>query len=309
MSFSYKRRRAYSTAGRNARLGRSMRRQFPGAARGAFSTANVSRAFARGRASTSRYSRAGSYTRWGLPAPARRSTAMVKQVKGLLAAKTRDAADVNLGITAYTGSVVGGLCSSSTVLGSAPYGSGLLQTDADEVLLNSLRIRGMFILPAVLLLDPTNHFASKVRRLIVWFNKPLQVAVSGGGTLPSLSEVLITTNVDSLPINDATNGGRFVILSDRVWDIGTNTFQSVTAAGSARVNGRIGVVYDYTVKIGRKCTFKAPSTPGAGAGGHYDAANATGLLSSGLLMMYTIYQTPSTCAVTDQFTRRLNYTG
>lgn len=286
-----------------------MRRQFPGAARGAFSTANVSRAFARGRASTSRYSRGASYTRWGLPAPGRRSTAMVKQVKGLLAAKTRDAADVSLGLTAYIGAVVGGLCTSSTVLGSAPYASGLLQTDADEVLLNSIRIRGMFSLPAALLLDPTNHFASKVRRLFVWFNKPLQVAVSGGATLPSLSEVLVSLNIDGLPINDATNGGRFVILSDRVWDIGTNTFQSVTAAGSARVNGRIGVVYDYTVKIGRKCTFKAPSTPGAGAGGHYDAANATGLLSSGILMMYTLYQTPITTSVTDQFTRRLNYTG
>jgi len=259
MSFSYKRRRTYSTAGRNARLGRSLRRQFPGAARGAFSTANVSRAFARGRASPSRYSRAASYTRWGLPAPGRRSTAMVKQVKGLLAAKTRDAADVNLGITAYTNAVIGGLCTSSNVTAAAAYGSGLLQTDADEVLLNSIRIRGMFVLPATLLLDPTGHYSAKVRRLLVWFNKPLQVAVSGGATLPSLNEVLVNLNVDALPINDATNGGRFVILSDRVWDVGTNTFQSVTAAGSARVNGRIGVVYDYTVKISRKFTFKAPS--------------------------------------------------
>jgi len=310
MSYSYKRTRPYSTSARNRRVGSSLRRQFPNAARGAFSSANISRAFARGRAATSGSVRMhrinGRLQRRGYPA---RSTAMVKQVKGLLAAKTRDAADVNLGITAYQQVLVPICVTSSSGINAAPYGSGLLQTDADEVLLNSVRIRGLFSLPAVLVLDPTAHFSAKVRRLFVWFIKPLQVATAAGANLPPLTEVLVATSIEGMHIADATNGGRFVVLSDRTWDLGANTFQSVLAEGSARVNGRIGIVYDYTVKIGRKTAFKAPSTPGAGAGGHYDSANATGQTSTGLLMMYTLYTCPNPTSITDTYTRRLNYTG
>jgi len=313
MSFSYKRRRPYSTAARNRGVQRNLRAQFPNARRGAFSSANIQRAFARGAAARPYAATAsvrmhrinGRLVRRGMP-----GSAMVKQVKGLLAAKTRDAVDVNLGITAYQSVVTAGLCTSSTTLASAVYGSGILQTDADEVLINSLRVRGMFLLPATLLLDASGHYSGKVRRLVVWFNKPLAIAVAGGVTLPPLTEVLTDLSLDALPLNEATNAGRFTILSDRLWDIGTNTFQSAIAAGSARVNGRLGIVYDYTVKVGRKCSFKAPSTPGVGAGGHYDQANATGQLGTGLLMMYTLYDSggaPST--ITDTYTRRLNYTG
>lgn len=238
------------------------------------------------------------------------SMPMYKRVKGLLDAKTRDATDISYANAALTlGTLVQCLTSSSN--STMAYGTGLLQTDADEVLINSVRIRGVLYNPARVVADPTGNVSSQVRRIVVWFNKPLNNANNGGTNFPGLLEVLAVSSIEAMPVQRNNNAGRFTILSDRIWDLGVNTFQSTAAAGHARVTGKTVQFYDYTVKVGRKCSFKTPSSPGAAAGGHYDLSQSAGQITTGLLIMYTLYA-PGSGGVTtihDIFSRRLNFTG
>lgn len=234
---------------------------------------------------------------------------MYKQIRGLLAAKTRDN-DTNRNVSSIASGAVYSYCvTSGGALGFAPSGSGLLDVDADEVLINTIRIRGVFTHPAVVVADRTNAVDSMVRRLVVWFNKPLLVADSAG-TLPPITEVLYAAGVSSLPIQNASNGGRFTILSDRTWNLGTNLLSASTAAGTHSVDGHNSHLYDYTIKVGRKVKFVTASASGASAGGHYDSDVTAGRVASGLLVVYTIpYSSPVGVLMFDQCSVRMNYTG
>lgn len=237
-------------------------------------------------------------------------TPMYKQLRGLLAAKTRDN-DTNRNVSAIASGAVYSYCvTSSGPLGFAPSGTGLLDVDADEVLINSLRFRGVITHPAVVVVDRTAAVDSMVRRLVVWYNKPLLVADSSG-TLPPITEVLNAAGISALPVQNASNGGRFTILSDRTWNLGTNLLSANTAAGTHSVDGHNSKMYDYTVKVGRKVKFVTASSSGATtAGGHYDSDVTGGRVATGLLVVYTIpYSSPTGVLMYDQCTCRLNYTG
>jgi len=226
-----------------------------------------------------------------------------RQIRALLASKIRDAADVarsNASITVTTGSCL----TSATDFGFAAAGTGLLFGDSDEVRINHVRFKGIFELSSALLLNPTGLINTVIRRIVVWFNKPLLVA-SAAATLPPITEVLVTDSVNSLEIGNASNAGRFVILSDRYFKLGTNTFQAVTAVGHARCNGANSIPYDYTVQVGRMCKYVAPSDI-AFAGGHYDSDSTVGRVSSGLLMCYTLFTGAQVAS--DVCRTRLNYT-
>lgn len=241
-----------------------------------------------------------------VPVPRAPSSTFNRQVRALLNSKVRDAADITRD-DALINATTAMCLTSGTDFGSAASGTGLLQSDSDEVRINWVRFKGRFDLLAALDLDPVGDIATVVRRIVVWFNKPLLVA-SAAGTLPPVTEVLVTNEADSLEYGKTSNGGRFVILSDRYFNLGTNTYQSVTAAGHARINGKISWPYDYTVKVGRMCKFKAPSSVDAGnGGGHYDSDNPNGQVSSGLLVCYTLFSGAQ--IATDFCVTRLNYTG
>jgi len=199
--------------------------------------------------------------------------------------------------------------SSSTAFATAASGTGLLDMDGDECLVNSVKIRGQFFNTAVLDLDTAGNTDSIVRKIVVWFNKPLLVA-SAAGTLPPVTEVLISDAPSSLFVTSASNGGRFTVLSDKTWTLGQNTFQSAIAAGGAVTNGRNNIIYDYTVKVNKSVKFKAPAVSGGGAG-HYDSDVASGQIDRGVLVMYTLYSTAaaSGAALTDNSNTRLNFTG
>lgn len=230
----------------------------------------------------------------------------VKQMKALIASKKKEAADVTRDTAGLAATTIACL-SSTTNFATAASGTGLFDMDGDEVLVNHVRIKGVFQNTATLDLDPVGQFDPVVRKLVVWFNKPLLVA-SAAGTLPPITEVLISDNISSLPVTDAANGGRFVILSDKKWNLGTNTYQAVTAVGHARNSGKTQQFYDYKVKVGKMAKFKSPSVSGTPAG-HYDSDVSPGQIDKGLLVEYTQVSSVATQTINNYETTRLNYTG
>lgn len=236
----------------------------------------------------------------------RRSVALDRQIKALIAAKKRDGSDITRDTASQTTTTISCL-TSSTNFATAATGTGLIDADADEALINSVRMSGRFTNGAVLDADPSTNVDTCVRKIVVWFNKPLLVA-SAAGTLPPITEVLVSDEIDSLPISAAQNGGRFVILSDKKWNLGSNTYQSATAAGHARCSGRNHQYYDYFVKVNKKCKFVYSSQSGSASGGHYDSDSGVGQVSTGLLICYTVVQLISPATVGATSVTRLNYT-
>lgn len=230
-----------------------------------------------------------------------------QQVKALIAAKKREAADVTRATASQSATTLAVL-TSTTDFATAASGTGLLDFDGDECLINHVRIKGILSNPAVLDLDAVGSTAVWVRMLVVWFYKPLLIA-SAAGTIPPITEVLITDAIASMPVTDAANGGRFRILADRKYCLGDNTYQAATAVGHARVTGRSVQFCDFTVKINKKTRFAAPAASGSTAGGHYDSDVAAGRVDRGLLVMYTQVASSSPQFPTVSLVTRLNYTG
>lgn len=229
----------------------------------------------------------------------------VRQLRALVASKKKDAADVTRDTASQTTTIC--CLTSSTASATAASGTGLLDLDGDECLINSVRFKGEYQNTATLDLDPAGDTDVIVRKLVVWFNKPLLVA-SAAGTLPPITEVLITDEINSLPVTAAANGGRFTILSDKRWNLGTNTYQAVTAVGHARVSGRSFQHFDYTVKVNKMCKFAASSVSGTPAG-HYDSDVIPGRIDKGLLVVYNMVIGGGVFTVADNTVTRLNYTG
>lgn len=243
------------------------------------------------------------------PMPRMRASTLETQVRALIASKKREAADVTRTTASLAAGTTISCLTSSTNFATAASGTGLLDMDGDECQINHVRMKGQFVNGAVLDLDPVGDCDTIVRKMVVWFNKPLLVA-SAAGTLPPITEVLIADTIDSLPVTDAANGGRFVILSDKKWNIGTNTYQAVTAVGHARVSGRTSQFYDYVVKVNKRCKFAGVSQSGSNPGGHYDSDVTPGRVDRGLLVCYT--QTSGVATgfnASEVSATRLNYTG
>lgn len=228
----------------------------------------------------------------------------VRQLKALVASKKKDAADVSRNTDPQTTTTLQCL-TSTTNFATAASGTGLLDLDGDECLINSVQIRCNFSNATTVLLDPTATRASMVRNIVVWFNKPLLVA-SAAGTLPPITEVLVTDSFDSLYVTPAANGGRFVVLSDKTFNLGINTVAS-TGGLASRVEGTTTRPFTYFVKVNKMCKFKANSVSGTPAG-HYDSDVAAGQIDRGLLVMYTMVIS-SGATLNIHNNTRLNYTG
>jgi len=230
----------------------------------------------------------------------------VRQLKALVASKKKEAADVQRDNAAQTGTSICCL-TSSTADATAASGTGLLDLDGDECLINSVHIKGSVDNQALLDLDPAGDADNFVRMLVVWFNKPLLVA-SAAGTLPPITEVLVTDSILSQFVTPAANGGRFTVLSDKIWNVGNNTYQSAIAAGHARTSGKNKHILDYTVKVNKMCKFAAPSVSGTPAG-HYDSDVAPGRIDKGLLILYKMVLQAGSSTLGTVINTRLNYTG
>jgi len=246
---------------------------------------------------------------------------LATQVRRLIAGKKKDAADVNRftasGISTST-RVIG--LTSTTNVATAASTTGLIQTDSDKAHINSVTIRGNYILKGLACTAAQAASAvpsARVRHLLVWFYKPATQA-SAPGTLPLVSEVLVSDAIDSLVVPDTQNQGKFAILSDRVYDLGRNLI-TVDAAGTPAYSmanqwGPNQLVINQTYKINREMSFAAPCTQ-TNPGGHYDSDSKPGLVSRGLLILYVLAAGGDGAAGTDAgvltsgiMNSRLNYT-
>lgn len=243
-----------------------------------------------------------------LRGPGTYEVSLQKQMRALVAAKKRDAADITRFNAANLAATTASCLTSSDLTASATSGSGILAMEGDECHINHIHMKGYFSLPATLELDPSGNTDVIVRRIVVWFNKPLYVA-DANGLLPPITEVLQSDSVNSMYVTDAANGGRFKVLSDRKWNLGQNTFQAVTAIGGhALHSGRTYQTFDYKVKVGKRVKFVSPSNA-AYPGGHYDSDYTAGRIDKGLIICYTLAVNNTNCVPVHGLVTRLNYTG
>lgn len=229
----------------------------------------------------------------------------MKRVRALIQSHTKDTdgVDRNLDLVS-TGTFSSCLTSGQDFL-TAPEFSGLLALSADGCSINRIQFRGRLILHAAPNLLGADLFSTQVRKLLVWFHKPLLAASDSAG-LPPITEVLVSDTIQSLFVTESANAGRFEVLYDRVWDLGEN---SISPDGTLRLVGKSLQYYDVDISVDLPIDFVAPSTPGF-LGGHYDSSVTSGRVSSGLLVLYTQVFAPTTSVkIYDACTTRINYTG
>lgn len=237
---------------------------------------------------------------------ARKGKSLVRQVKALIASKKKDAADVLRATVGTAANATTASCyTSSTDFATAASGTGLLDMDGDECLINSVRIRNRLEVDSVSTADPAGDSDILVRKLLVWYAKPLLVA-SAAGTLPPVTEVLVSDSIFSLKVTPAANGGRFQVLSDKTISLGMNIHSLTATQAYAVATGPNTKILDYTVKVNKMCKYAANGVSGTPSG-HYDSDVANGRIDRGLLVMYTLYHARQ--AFTDNSYTRLNYTG
>lgn len=229
---------------------------------------------------------------------------LARQIKALVAGKRKDAADVARNTAVQSATTISCL-TSSTDYATAASGTGLLDMDGDEALINTVTIAQEIKNFASVLLDPTASadVSDSIRTMIVWFHKPLLVA-SAAGTLPPVTEVLVTDSLHSLVVPDTQNSGRFTVLYDKYQDMGVNTVAVAATGAYPRVSGTNLREQQFTVKINKSCHFRTAGVSGTPSG-HYDSDVSPGQIDKGLLVMYIMVN--GSLAVNS--TTRLNYTG
>lgn len=235
----------------------------------------------------------------------RKQGAFVRQLKALVAGKRKDASDVNRSTAVQVATTISCL-TSTTDFATAASGTGLLDMDGDEALLNSVTISQELKNTCQVRLDSSTDFDSIVRTIVVWFYKPLLVA-SAAGTLPPITEVLVADNVESLYVPDTQNAGRFTILYDKNINIGTNTLAVAATGAYPRISGQNHKIHTFTVKIDKRCHFRVAGVSGTPSG-HYDSDVTQGQVDRGLLVMYNVVDISATGPNVTNITR-LNYTG
>lgn len=240
--------------------------------------------------------------------PRSKPGAFVRQLKALVAGKKKDATDVARDTAAQSATTVSCL-SSTTNFATAASGTGLFDMDGDEALINFVRIKQRI---SVACLEDTTPVAlpggMMMRTLVVYFKKPLLVA-SAAGTLPPITEVLVTDSAHALTVPDTQNSGRFNILYDKCDILGTNTVGAAAAGANPRINGVTLIEREFIVKVDKKSHFKVAGVSGT-ASGHYDSDVGPGQVDAGLLIMYCIpFQGDTNGTINHDITTRLNYTG
>lgn len=240
-------------------------------------------------------------------APKPKANAFLRQVKALVAGKRKDATDITRDTVPQTVTTLACL-TSSTAFATAASGTGLLDMDGDEALINSVLISQRITNNTVEDATPVGHTDTIIRNLIVYFKKPLLVA-SAAGTLPPITEVLVTDDVMSLPVPDTQNSGRFQIMCDRKYNMGINSVAVAATGTDPQLSGTTTRINQFMCKIDKKCHFKAAGVSGTPSG-HYDSDVSPGQVDAGLLVMYVlIYQAPGSGTLNVETDTRLNYTG
>lgn len=250
------------------------------------------------------------------------NNSLQRQVKSLLEGKRRDSPSVSYNLvmtspTTATAAVIASGCPTSTygmtaTTGFAPEGTGLIPCNADTALINSIRLKGSahYLVNGLVAAQIDGIEPVRLRALLVWFNKPA-LQPDNAGTLPPLSEVLESNQVDGLEHVSSANSGRFTILSDRVFNIG----KVANSAAGLVIDATLPLMhsFDYTIKVNKKQHYVSTAISGA-AGGTYDIDVDEGLVDKGLPVLYLIMDPGKGTAATEVVTvhyraqMRLNFT-
>jgi len=230
---------------------------------------------------------------------------LASKVRALIAGKTKDTEDVTRS-GAHTATTVSCL-TSSTDFATAPSATAIIKCDADEALINHVDVQQLYSLACLEDATPVGLKNALMRTIVVWFHKPLAVP-NASGTLPAVTEVLVTDALTSMPWSDTQNAGRFTILYDKTQSVGSNTVGLDGAASNARLQGDTTILNTFRVKVNKRQIY-FNSASGSNEGGHYDSDEPQGLVRAGLLCMYTLGLNQTTSGtMTVTCTTRLSYT-
>lgn len=239
--------------------------------------------------------------------PPKAGASLLRQMRSLIQSKKKDAPDVTRINGTMAGTTVSCLTSSTTVA-TAASGTGLLDMDGDSALINWVRIRANILNECLEDVTPVGIADALVRHIVVWYHKPLLVA-SAAGTLPPVTEILMTDDLRSLYVPSNRNAGRYVVLSDKTWNFGQNTVAVAATGAYPRFNGVCARQLDYVVKVNKNCHFMGNAVSGTPAG-HYDSDVVAGQIDTGLLCFYTMTVGANASGTLTSVTHtRLNYTG
>lgn len=249
-------------------------------------------------------------------------TKLDKQLRTLLAGKTRDAVDVYNNFALETDGNWASCLTSTTQTESAAVATGVVIADTDTAMINHVHTKG-YIHSEAIQITPTMLTQAlyvtnpRVRTLYVWYNH-MDTAPVPGGTLPSVLEVLKTATVNSHFVPDTQNSGKFTVLFDKVYTLHRNWILSGAGAGdsASAPTGTYIVNVDDVIKIGKRQHYasSAGTVLNTNAGGHYDSTGASGRVTSGLLIRYMILDAGEgnglfkAIRIGGQLTDRLNYT-
>lgn len=240
------------------------------------------------------------------------SSNLVKQVKALIHGKQKDSVATTRTAINITTPVVS--CLTSAVdFATAPQANGVISSDGDSALINSVRIKGYLMNQCVGQGSPTGVCDRVVRLIVVWFNKP-DIDASAGGTLPTMTEITSAAinnaaSIIDMPKDHSSTAGHFKILSDKTWNMGVSCFSNSAGLAYTQTNGVTRRLIDYTVKVGLKQVYKAPGAT-APMSGHFSSSLPQGQISKGLLVLYQCAnaEVASSGTITTDLQTRVNYT-
>lgn len=191
------------------------------------------------------------------------------------------------------------------VAGQAAYNQSIVASSADCANIKSIEVDGyMDIAPLAKVAGSSLEACVPVtvRELLVWYYKPIQQPVNNGVTLPPVTEVLLTDTVGSMYVDPAANAGRFKVLSDKRFKLGSNVY---VANLSLKETSIARVYVPHKIMIDKVQHYKAPPTD-TEKGGHYSSNFDEGLVSRGLCVLYYVSE-GNAGTFTASMTMRLQY--
>jgi len=235
-----------------------------------------------------------------------------KVVRGLIKGDTKQTAIVTSTGFSGSNSAAAFLTSSDTTwqpgAGSPVAAStqGLIESNLDSVTIKHVEIKGFFdVAPLATTaagLPATD--AIVVRELVVWYYKPTRDA-NNLGDGPVNTDVLVTGSVESMVVNDSANAGRFKVLSDKTFNLGSNVY--IVASNTMKETSKQRVDFERKIVINKVQHYKVPPTD-TNKGGHFDSDVDAGQITRGFPVLYYLV-TGNAGTFTSSISFRTTYVG
>lgn len=165
-------------------------------------------------------------------------------------------------------------------------GAGLLVTDNDSARILHTELNFEYMLKPLGVTTGANLEAQqpvRIRRRVVWWYKYSM----SGSDLPAIEDQdtgLTDDEMINLPLDDSANAGKFVVLSDRVFNLGVNQYSTGTGANTSYQSGPNYIHSQEKVIVNKTTHFLGIPTstdPGGESG-----VVGSGTVTRGLLVCY-----------------------